>query len=147
MNKYIYIEKQDKMIHGSTYYKNLIETLHVLIKTKVLANNDLIIKFDVEIVNYMIFKENFVSKEILEFKAKEILFLMLNDSNIDLKCTALKIFTHIGNSVNHELEIINEQYYLDIVIESLDILNEQITYVNDYKFLSKLYEGFKESSE
>jgi hypothetical protein len=73
-------------------------------------------------------------------KAKEILFLMLNDSNIDLKCTALKIFTHIGNSVNYELEIINEQYYLDIVIESLDILNEQITYVNDYRFLSKLDE-------
>lgn len=73
-------------------------------------------------------------------KAKEVLFFMLNDSNIDLKCTALRIFSHIGNSVNHELEIINEQYYLDIVIESLDILNKQITYVNDYRFLSKLDE-------
>lgn len=73
-------------------------------------------------------------------KAKEVLFLMLNDSNIDLKCTALNIFTHIGNNVNHELEIINEQYYLDIVIETLDILYEQITYVNDYRFLSKLDE-------
>lgn len=73
-------------------------------------------------------------------KAKEVLFLMLNDSNIDLKCTALNIFTHIGNSVNHEVESINEQYYLDVVIETLDVLHEQITYVNDYRFLSKLDE-------
>ena len=73
-------------------------------------------------------------------KAKEIVLIMLNSSNIDLKCRALDILRDIGNSINEELQAKNEQYYYEITIELFENIKEQLTKVNDYKFLSKLEE-------
>lgn len=89
MNKYIYIEKQDKMIHGSIYHKNLIDTLSILIEMKVSNKSDLMKKFDVEIVNYRIFKESFVSKEEYE--------IYMNKKNYDSYNNTLK-FIHSNDS-------------------------------------------------
>ena len=73
-------------------------------------------------------------------KAKEIILEMLNNSNIDIKCIALDILRDIGNSIDKELEAKNEQYYYEITIELFANIKEQLTKVNDYKFLSKLDE-------
>jgi hypothetical protein len=73
-------------------------------------------------------------------KAKEIVLIMLNSSNIDLKCRALDILRDIGNSINEELQAKNEQYYYEITIELFANIKEQLITVNDYKFLSKLEE-------
>lgn len=73
-------------------------------------------------------------------KAKEIILVMINSSNIDLKCSALDILREIGNSINEELGAKNEQYYYEITIELYANIKEQLTKVNDYKFLSKLDE-------
>lgn len=82
-------------------------------------------------------KENI--KKVLD-KAKEIVLVMLNNANIDLKCMALDILRHIGNSINEELEPKNEQFYYGITLELFTNIKEQLTKVNDYKFLSKLEE-------
>lgn len=73
-------------------------------------------------------------------KAKEIVLIMINSSNIDLKCRALDILSDIGNSINEELQAKNEQYYYEITIELFENIKEQLIKVNDYKFLSKLEE-------
>lgn len=73
-------------------------------------------------------------------KAKEIILVMLNNSNIDIKCIVLDILRDMGNSINEELEAKNEQYYYEITIELFTNIKEQLTKVNDYKFLSKLEE-------
>ncbi|MFT7004938.1 MAG: hypothetical protein ACJAWW_002304, partial [Sulfurimonas sp.] len=73
-------------------------------------------------------------------KAKEIILVMLNNPDIDLKCIALDILSDIGNSINEELQSKNEQYYYEITIELYKNIKEQLTTVNDYKFLSKLEE-------
>lgn len=73
-------------------------------------------------------------------KAKEIVLIMLNSSNVDLKCRALDILRDIGNSINEELQAKNEQYYYEITIELFANIKEQLITVNDYKFLSKLEE-------
>lgn len=73
-------------------------------------------------------------------KAKEIILLMLNSQNIDLKCEALDILSHIGNTINEELKTENERFYYEITFELYANIKEQITLVNDYKFLSKLDE-------
>lgn len=73
-------------------------------------------------------------------KAKEVVLIMLNSSNIDLKCMALNIIRDIGNSINEELQAKNEQYYYEITIELFANIKDQLIKVNDYKFLSKLEE-------
>ena len=73
-------------------------------------------------------------------KAKEIVLIMLNSSNIDLKCRALDILRDIGNSIKEEVQAKNEQYYYEITIELFANIKEQLITVNDYKFLSKLEE-------
>lgn len=73
-------------------------------------------------------------------KAKEIILVMINNSNIDLKCVALDILSNIGNSINEELQAKNEQYYYQITIDLFANIKKQLTKVNNYKFLSKLDE-------
>lgn len=90
-----------------------------------------------EIIEFDTSKENI--RKVID-KAKEIVLIMLNSSNIDLKCKALDILRDIGNSINEELQTKNEQYYYEITIELFENIKEQLTKVNDYKFLSKLEE-------
>lgn len=69
------------------------------------------------------------------------MLILLNSSNIDFKnVNALDILTHIGNSTNKVLNVTNEKYYLEIILDIFAILKEQITNINDFRFSSKLDE-------
>lgn len=95
---------------------------------KSMYNNTERIEFDTS-------KENI--RKVID-QVKEIVLIMINSSDIDLKCRALEILSHIGNSINEELQAKNEQYYYEITIELFENIKEQLTKINDYKFLSKL---------
>lgn len=73
-------------------------------------------------------------------KAKEIVIIMLTNTDINLKCMALDILTDIGHSIDNELKDENEQYYYKIVLEIFAIIDKQINIIKDYNFLSKLDE-------
>ncbi|MCG3675281.1 SMEK domain-containing protein [Aliarcobacter butzleri] len=82
-------------------------------------------------------KENV--KKVLD-KAKDITLSMLCSGNIDLKCSALDILNNIGNNFNQEFEnSFNEEYFNRVTIELFKELEKQITQINDFIFLSKLY--------
>ena len=113
---------------GFTILKNVLSRLFE--GTIIYHSSQTKIEFDMS-------KENV--RKVLD-KAKDIILVLFNSSNIDFKCTALDILTHIGNSTNEDLNAINEQYYFEIILEIFAILKEQITKVNDFRFLSKLDE-------
>jgi len=90
---------------------------------------------DTERIEFDTSKENI--RKVID-KAKEIVLIMINSSNTNLKCRALDILSDVGNSINEELQSKNEHYYYKIIIELFENIKEQLSKDNDYKFLSKL---------
>ncbi|MGJ0493256.1 SMEK domain-containing protein [Aliarcobacter cryaerophilus] len=82
-------------------------------------------------------KENV--KKVLD-KAKDITLFMLCNTNMNLKYSALDILNHVGNNINQEFEnSFNEEYFNRVTIELFKELEKQITQIDDFIFLSKLY--------
>ncbi|MFX4218027.1 SMEK domain-containing protein [Aliarcobacter butzleri] len=82
-------------------------------------------------------KENV--KKVLD-KAKDITLFMLCNTNMNLKYSALDILNHVGNNINQEFEnSFNEEYFNKVIIELFKELEKQITQIDDFIFLSKLY--------
>ncbi|WP_419768898.1 SMEK domain-containing protein [Arcobacter sp.] len=129
------LEEMKKWVNNDSMNLNKLDILKSALSNLFMGSKSMY--FDTKRIEFDTSKENI--RKVID-KAKEIVLIMLKSSNIDLKCRALDILRDVGNSINEELQAKNEQYYYEITIELFENMKEQLTKVNDYKFLSKLEE-------